>query len=295
MTTTVVDPKLSHAEYNADPCETPSLRSSAVKTILGGTMKEAWFEHPRLNPEFVEENKTAWDLGTAAHELAVGGADKIVVLKHDAYRSKAAKEERDEAYSKGQTPVLEHQLESLNAMVNALAEQLVDRGLGHVFKGCFPEVSFMWKERGIWNRSRPDWAHRIYSYEFDDEPKPTIVYDYKTTGVDVGANKLSRYGFEMGWDIQAAMITRGIKACLGVEEVEVRFVAQCNKPPYLANVVAMSPYSVKLADEAITVAQNKWANALDSGNWDGHPVEIAQLDTPTWLAEEREELIGEGV
>ncbi len=284
----IVLPELSFAAYNADPCDEPSIRSGLVKTIIGESMRHAWHAHPKLNPEYKEKHDSKFDLGTVAHELVVGGEERVVIcgavgaVQYDSWRSNASKGARAQTYAAGKTPILKDQLPGVVAMRDALIEHLAERDLAHVFQGGHPEVTLLWKENGVWNRSRPDWLEQLEA--------PTVVYDYKTTAVSVNPFKLARYAFDMGWDIQAAMIARGVKACLGTTgDVEVRFVAQENKPPYIATVVACSKYSVELADVEITVAQRRWGLALKTTNWDAYPKEIAYIDTPEYLVAQREQ------
>jgi hypothetical protein len=65
-------PAISADAYHADPAPAPSLSSSIAKTILHQTPRHAWFEHPRLNPNFEPKDDSKFDLGSVAHELLLG-------------------------------------------------------------------------------------------------------------------------------------------------------------------------------------------------------------------------------
>ena len=83
------------AEYLADPCDMPSLPSSTVRELLQTAPLAVWTRTKRLNPDAEEEHRTAFDLGTAAHALLIGGGDRIEVIPFDSYRKAEAKDLRD--------------------------------------------------------------------------------------------------------------------------------------------------------------------------------------------------------
>lgn len=282
--TNSVHPKMPFDEYNGDPCPEPSIRSGLVSTILDRSPYHGWFEHPRLNPDYREKAREDFDLGSVAHEIVVGGEDRIAVLDFDAYRSNAAKQAREEAYAAGKTPILAHKLAGVHKMRDALRDQLNARKMGYVFgdEGA-PELTMLWHDL-VWFRSRPDWvsAHK----------HGPVVYDYKTCGVSCNPEAIQRHAFNMGWDIKAALIARGMKACYGVD-AEVRFVCQEVTPPYGMSIIAFSAYSLSYADDEITRAAKIWRDCLDRKRWPLYPHAVKYLDAPQYLVTQRE-VRGEG-
>ena len=43
--------------YHADPADAPSLSASIAKILIAETPLHAWTAHPKLNPNFVREEK----------------------------------------------------------------------------------------------------------------------------------------------------------------------------------------------------------------------------------------------
>src|SRR5580692_270517 len=56
-------------EYHRDPCPEASLSNSIGQKLLETCPRVAWWNHPRLNPQFVEDEDTKFDRGTVAHKL----------------------------------------------------------------------------------------------------------------------------------------------------------------------------------------------------------------------------------
>ena len=91
---------LSMESYQRDPCPSPSLSSHIAHRLITQSPLHAWYAHPRLNPRYVEEDSTAFDLGSCAHALLLEGEDSIAVIEADDWRTKVAKEARAKARSK---------------------------------------------------------------------------------------------------------------------------------------------------------------------------------------------------
>src|SRR5262249_14947890 len=124
---------ISFAEYLADPAPVPSASGGILSTLLDRTPRHAWTAHPRLNPHWEPDNDSKYDIGSAAHEMMLGGSDRIVVVEADSYRTKDAQTARDEAYAAGKTPLLPDQAADVIAMVNAGREQLAAFSVPKIF------------------------------------------------------------------------------------------------------------------------------------------------------------------
>ena len=109
--------------YHADPCDQPSLSAGIANILLTKTPKHAWWEHPRLNPDFKPTNRQDFDLGTAVHSMLLGGS-RLRLIDHKDYRSNAAKEARDAAYEEGRTPLLTEQWNRVSEVAGRAMEQI---------------------------------------------------------------------------------------------------------------------------------------------------------------------------
>lgn len=116
--------KITSEEYHADLCPIPSLSRSTIKDLLFRSPAHAWFNHPRLNPDYKEQTEEKFDKGTAAHSLLLEGSDNIEVIDADDWRSKAAKDLREVARKEGKTPLLTHQYKESKTMVDSAMDQI---------------------------------------------------------------------------------------------------------------------------------------------------------------------------
>jgi hypothetical protein len=86
------------------------------------------------------------------------------------------------------------------AMEKAFRDQLKHHEEGDVFTAGKGEVVLAWQEDGFWFRCMVDWLH-------DDL---LAADDLKTTGLSAAPHSLGMLAVNAGWEIQAAMIERGL-------------------------------------------------------------------------------------
>lgn len=266
---------ISNEDYHADPCPEPSLSSSIAKKMMNQTARHAWLSHPRLNPDYEPENKKAFDLGTAAHELLLEQPDKpkIDVLDFSSFQTKAAQTARDASYEAGRTPLLTKNYEEVQAMVKACRAQL----LRHEEKGAFtngkPEQTLIWQEKrhnNIWCRVKKDWLP-----DFGN-----VFSDYKST-TDASPEAFARTASNLGYDIQAAFYLLAVERIFDIAG-QFRFVVQEIKPPYALAVYSLSPQTLCEAFEKIEEAMSYWAWCLSRNAWPGYSSQTQQLQWPIW-------------
>jgi hypothetical protein len=89
--------RIAARDYHADPCIVPSLSSGVAETIVMKSPLHGWHAHPRLNPEFRSEERTEFDIGSAAHALLLEGEDRMTVIPFADYRKQEARDLRDAA------------------------------------------------------------------------------------------------------------------------------------------------------------------------------------------------------
>lgn len=270
---------ISGGAYHADPAETPSLSSSIAHTLCTGSPAHAWTQHPRLNPEFERIEDGKFDVGTAAHALLLQGEQIAEVIDADDWRTNAAKDQRDEARAAGRVPLLAHQWQEVQAMVQAARRQLDALKITPpLFRDGKPEQAIVWREpaAGISCRALIDWLHDDFS----------AIDDYKTTGGSADPEPwTTRTLFQIGADIQVAFYLRGIKALTG-EEPEWRYVVQETFPPYALSVISLGPDVLAVADAKVQYAIAKWAACLEADFWPGYPTQVCFAQLPGWIEEQ---------
>ena len=265
------------ADYHADPCPEPSLSCSLAKMLCAASPLHAFYAHPRLNPQAVEENGNHFDLGTAAHALLLEGRDAMAIIDAPDWRTKAAKEQRDAARAAGQTPLLAHVAQDVVAMVGALRDHLhlhTDGG-ALMFTDGEPEQTLIWCEDDVWCRARLDWLRSDRSR----------IDDYKTTSASANPEMWARTMFGAGFDLQAAWYLRGLRAVSGDpldDPAAFRFAVQETSPPYAVSVIALNPDAMFLAEKKCLYAIEQFREAMASGDWRGYPRRTAYATLPAW-------------
>lgn len=268
--------------YYADTvAEEASLNASVAQTLLERTALHAWHEHPRLNSDFEEENKREFDIGKAFHTQMTGIGDPIHVVRAlnskgelvENYSTKAAKEERDEAYDAGKTPLLYSQWEQVCDMVEAARYQLQRHEVGDVFAmDGDSEMDMVWQQDGVWNRARADRR----------TPEHRAIYDLKTT-TDATPDKWLRRAMDMGVDMRAVHYLDGARKLWGGEWV-YRFILVETKLPHGLTVVELSEAGLTIGRKKIRRARELFRLCLDTGSWPGYSTMIAVVDPPPWHA-----------
>jgi hypothetical protein len=264
---------IAEADYHADPTPAPSLSKSIAKTLLDETPRHAWMKHPRLNPEYVSENKAIFDLGSAAHKLVLGAGAGLVVVDAADWRTKIAKEQRDAIYADGKVPLLPHNMEQAQGMANAAQAQLKHHpDARDAFQGGKSEQTIAWQDDGLWCRAMLDWMP-------DDGG---ILYDYKTTGASANADEYTRQIFNLGYDLQAAHYSEGFQKIMGGVNREFRFIVQENKPPYAINVIQLQPSALDIAASRMNRAKAIFRQCLIDDRWPGYPGRVNHVEAPIW-------------
>jgi hypothetical protein len=138
-----------------------------------------------------------------AHSLIFEGIEKVSVVDAPNWRTKAAKEARDEARAAGLIPLLPGQWTEVQAMVQAVREQLAEHEADPpLFTDGKPEQTLVWEEDGVLCRARLDWLR-------DDV---RAIDDLKTTSRSAHPAAYSHALFGVGGDVQAAFYLRGVRA-----------------------------------------------------------------------------------
>jgi hypothetical protein len=241
---------------------------------LGQSPLHAYWQHPRLNPEYITTNSTTFDLGTAVHDLFLRGLDDTAVIIDAAdWRTKEAQTARDAARKQGLVPLLAKDVERVQAMVYAIRDQLAARDdEPALFDAGKPEQTFVFRDRGVLCRSRLDWLHDDYS----------AADDVKTTGVSANPFSWTRTTmWNIGADIEAVFHSRAVKAITGIEPVFRFFVIE-NQPPYASSIVSLAPSALALANDKVDRAIETWKRCLDSGIWPAYTKEICYAEAPPW-------------
>lgn len=246
------------AEYLADPCPTPSLSAGIAHTLITQSALHAKWAHPKLSPSYKQEEDGRFDIGTAAHSLILEGVDKVAVCEFDDWRSKAARQAREDARRNGFTPLLTKHYEAVKAMVLAAANYMASCELKAAFAQATPELTCLWQEGDLWMRARPDLT----------SADRKVIVNYKTTEI-AEPESFARRMIGLGYDLSAVFYERGMKA-IGYP-VEQFFLAQEVTPPYACALVGLSDPMREIANGKLDYALTLWAHCMKTDQWSAYP------------------------
>ena len=260
------------AEYHSDPCETPSLSSSIAKVMLEQTPAHAWLKHPRLNPRFTPSHDEKFDLGSVVHELMLGRGGGIEIIDGADYRTKDARQRRDDARLAGLTPILSHQYHEAQQISEAATKALKEiHGCESFFHaGAKSEAVIVWQDIG-----GPLCRAMLDRWSVPD------VYDVKTTAAGLSDAAIARTIVNFGYDISAAFYLRGLTK-LDPNETHFLWVFVEIEPPYEVRVVKCDATTLAMGDRKAATAIEKWRRCMESGQWPGYLRKIGRVDYPSW-------------
>lgn len=269
--------------YLADPVPGGSLSCSGARLLLPPNCPAIY----RWNGDHPQPPKRAFDFGHAAHREVLGNGPDLVVVDADDWRTKAAREARDQAYADGAVPLLAHEYIQVQDMAAALRGHRVAATLFHPAHGT-PEQSMFWRDprTEVWLRARLDWQPDSVATS-----GRLILVDYKTTAA-ADLDSIQRAVYDRGYYQQAAWYLDGAEQLgMSPKGSAFLFVFQQKTPPYPVTVVELDPVALRLGRERNQRAVHLYAECVSTDNWPGFHDDIATVTLPPW-AENRLALEG---
>jgi PDDEXK-like domain of unknown function (DUF3799) len=223
------------------------------------------------------------DFGSAVHALLLGGSP-ICVIEADDFRKHATQAIRDEAYARGDIPLLARKYDTALDMAAVAREFMAVCGLD-LSKGK-TEQALIWREDTIWCRGKVDWV---------SDDLLTIV-DYKTTDLSARPEDMGRSLYDQNYDLKAAFYERGLNVLdpdpRHVGRRRVLFFYQETTPPYACSIVQPSEAGMTLGRKQSTYAIRRWQDCMRSTMWPGYGYGVSSVSPPVWREKawlEREE------
>ncbi len=269
--------RMSLEEYHADPCEKVSLSRSTIIDLLSRSPGHAYFNHPRLNPNFQkDEGEKKFDVGQVAHSILLEGLDNAAVIEAEDWRTKAAKEARDKARNEGKVPLLLHQFDEVKVMVESAHKQILackELGISDLQRDGDSEDSYFWQEEDTWLRVRPDWVSKDHK----------LIIDYKTTGISVNPSEIGRHIINMAYDVQDSLYSRGVKAVHGVDPKFI-FIFQETEEPYFCSFIGLPPEFLEMGKQKVEYGIFLWRECMERNEWPAYPNQVCWVDLPVWAS-----------
>jgi len=266
-------------EYHADNGDFPHLSASLAHLMISATPRHAWEASPRLNPDFVEERKRHFDIGTVFHRMMLGEGHGVVECDFPDWRTKAAREARDEAIAEGRIPLLAHEYGSatsqLDRMVNSALNAL-DRNDLDFPRGWDVEKTLTWRQDGAWNRCRPDMI--------DCDQRWCV--DFKTTAGLAHPRAFVKSSMAYGIDMRAAHYLDGLAAVWPGKKWRYVFVVTEKSPPYATSLVELGERTIAMGRSKMRLARRMWAKCVAEDRWPAWERGVVTASAPEWAVSE---------
>lgn len=262
--------------YLADPVPGGSLSASGARRLLPPSCP-ALFRHWADNGQ---EHKAEFDFGHAAHRFVLGEGPDVMVIDADDWRTKAAREQRDEAYAAGLVPLLTADYAVVEAMAAALRAHPIASALFRPGGGV-PEQSLFWVDSptGVWRRSRLDWLPEDRSGRLNGR---IVVPDYKTCR-SASPEHIERAMHDYGYAQQAAAYLDGIHALNLAVDAAFVFVFQEKTAPYLVTVAEPDAMALRIGRDLNRQALDLYAECVATGRWPGYSDDVELIGLPAWV------------
>lgn len=261
--------------YLADPCPEPSLSTNTVDALLYRSPMHAHAEHPKLGKKRGSNSKEA-DIGSAGHALCFGGKaveyvetvtmrggpNKGQAIVPKDWTTKDAQEAQDRIREAGNIPMLPHQREQLEGIVDSTKKALATLA----GKDILHEVSMLFQLEGVWCRSRADYLDSLHDIDLktvdNADPFDFLAYLPK---------KLAA---------QKSLRSLGHKA-LGQPRTCAWLLVE-REYPHAWSFVAMGPAKLTMAEQRTLWAARRWRTCLDTNTFPGFRPDIHYADPKPW-------------
>ena len=255
---------ISETTYHADR---ESLSSSGARKLLPPSTPEIFHDAIR-NPRYSD----AFDVGHAAHAQVLGVGGEIVVVDAPDWRTKAAREQRDQAHAEGKTPLLEATAMEVMAMAAAVRMHPLASA---VLAAGMPELSGYWHDQttGARLRYRPDWL--------TTHQGRVLCVDYKTS-TTADPTTFARKAADYGYHQQAAWYLDGLAANGIADDAEFWFIAQSKARPYPVTVLRYDAEAIAAGRTVNRQAIDLYARCRETGQWPGYPEHVHTIALPPW-------------
>ena len=270
---------LEESKYHSqESSDTPLFSYSTAKTLLQKSPYHAWLNHPKLGNQRELKSSKAMDIGNIIHKLLLGVGADIVEIDADNYKTKIAREKRDEAYMNGQVPILPNEMREIEKMLGIYKPQ-IEQQCPEFFGEHDSELSVYWEmNNGVKCQSRFDWSNR----------KSGQQIDLKTTN-DVNPEKLMRNIVQFGYEIQESMYTMAAEQIWPelAGRIDFSFLFLETEPPYQVSLVHLDSSFKWLGEQKAFRAADTWKECILTDNWPSYGKQI--ISAPQWEVKKEQE------
>lgn len=269
-------------EYRADPCAVPSLSASTAHKIVSESPLHAWTDHLRFKATNIDELMEAEDDDTKAklngqlvHRLLLGKGADVAVIEADNFRTKAAREERDEAKAAGKLPILAGRFDELIAIIGVLRERC--RALGYEFTGE-SEMAIEWYEQGA---AGPVVCRSMLDHVFIDDG---VIFDVKTIR-SANPDRIARTFVEHGYHLQDYCYMRALERLRPklAGRVDMTFLFMEIEAPFAIVPVVPDGAIQEIGKQHWGRALSLWERCLAKNDWPSYCTSRITIEAPQYV------------
>lgn len=225
--------------------------------------------------------KKTFDIGHAAHKLALGVGPQIVEIpasilaSNGAVSTTEAKQFVTDVRADGNVPLTPGDYQTVQAMAAALQAHPIAAALFDPENGTAETSLFARDERtGVMLRSRLDWQPHAKDGRL-------IIPDYKTT-VNASTDEVMKSVMKWGYHQQGPFYC-DVAQALGLGDDPVfLLVAQEKTAPYLVNVVQLDVVAMRIGRLLNRQAIDLYAECDRTGVWPGYSDQVELGSLPGW-------------
>ena len=256
----------------------PQVSQSALKLLIPPSTP-AHFRYQQTAPP---QTKRAFDIGRAAHTMALGVGEPMAACPAE-YLSIDGKMTTTKAKSwaylrreEGVVPLTPTDYDMVMRMADALvahdriAEVLTDPDKQPEVSAYAPDAA-----SGVWLRGRFDLMGGA-------------LYDYKTAAL-ASPDGFGKSAWSYGYHVQSAMYRRLYELVIGVDPGPMTFLVQEKTPPYLVGVYTLDAGFDAIATRQLDDALSLLARCSEADHWPGYPDEIVTISPPSFVLRDLEQ------
>ncbi len=273
--------------YHSDCCDGPSISSSGLRKIEQESLLHYWDES-YLNPDRApQEESTHFSLGRAAHHLIAGqeGFEKefsIRPVQFDSWRTKDAKAWRAKEWAEGRTVITPDDIAVIQGLARSLERHpTVKAGILSGLVECSGFVKD--PVTGVWLKIRADFM------PIDS----TVAVDLKTCA-SADAMSCRRAITDLGYFQQFGLIHDVWALLTGIELTDHVPLFVEKKRPFAVNIKPIGWGSITYGRLLNRRAINKFAVALQTGDWEGYEDDLVTAEILPFAAKRYEDDIENG-
>lgn len=219
--------------------------------------------------------------GSLVDSLLLGGKGVVRVPGFADWRTKAAREARDDAEARGEIPALDHEYEAALVTVQRIRARLVEFGL---------QIDESQQLAIEWTETASNGNPVVCRGKLDNfSHTKALIWDLKIRD-NVKPRKCEAHIVDMAYDIQGAAYTRAVEALYPELQGRVRFLDLfCEpEPPHCMTPIEFSGSMRELGALKWQRAVDTWEQCLRMGRWPGYVTEIYRAEAPAWAINEEQ-------